>query len=446
MIASTDTHGNTASASIELAAHDAARFASRPEDELLVLAAALNGWLELISDVDPDWVADRRIAGAIGAVRQVATRDGVDPSALADAILALEDDRGVLDAITEADAFRHFPPAVAAAAARRFGGRERLGRAIDATRRIDHFARAGDLASAATAALELVELEATGSSSRARGIPLSELMRSDPCDEPLEVLRTGLPWWDGMMPDGGFRRGDKVIVGGEPGTGKTTLALNFVLGVLEQSRDASVVWAAGEMSPKALRNRLLTNACDLARGVLSRPWAKLSPLQAQAKRDGIERLHDVADRLVILEGPLTPAVIEAEVRAAKPDILVVDYLQLVGSDDPGLGAMERVEAALRSVVSLAQQHGLVAIVLSSSSKPTSGAGLDPWSAFRSSAEIRFAADLAYFGVQDPETRREGVRGIERVEVTWRCVKARDGRPSDIRTTLLGELARFEGAA
>src|SRR3954465_7988256 len=81
---------------------------------------------------------------------------------------------------------------------------------------------------------------------------------------PLERWRTGLPEFDFVL-GGGIVPGSMILIGGEPGIGKSTLLLQ-VAARLEQAGHATL-YASGEESPlqvKLRADRLSETASDVA--------------------------------------------------------------------------------------------------------------------------------------------------------------------------------------
>ena len=70
--------------------------------------------------------------------------------------------------------------------------------------------------------------------------------------EPAEALRTGYRFWDN--PAAGIWQGITVI-SGQPGCGKTALALQLVLGALRTNKDTRAVWGLGEMTQRDIVHR-----------------------------------------------------------------------------------------------------------------------------------------------------------------------------------------------
>lgn len=77
----------------------------------------------------------------------------------------------------------------------------------------------------------------------------------------LEKVSTGVHGLDDVLA-GGYAVGRTTLIAGGPGSGKTNLALNFVMGVCENQQ--AVAFVAFEESPKALRRNAQTIGFDIA--------------------------------------------------------------------------------------------------------------------------------------------------------------------------------------
>jgi len=274
---------------------------------------------------------------------------------------------------------------------------------------------------------------------------LADTLKTDPADDADTVIETGIDWLDDLLPSGGLGCGELVPIAGDPGTGKTALALQVALSAIDKHDNLSVVWGMGEMHERALRNRALQCLSGLTLGVLRRPWSELSPLQESAKREAIAALQCIGERLHILPAPLTPSRIEAAIVANDARLLIVDYVQLCQPDKPGSSRRDDIDSVIKSFCAMAQRHDIAVMAISNMSKG-SGAQRDIYSAFKETSELAFAADAAYVGewlnVHDDDAKRGSLPNV--VDVRWRCLKARHGAQRDIFTRFNRPIQQFSG--
>ena len=271
---------------------------------------------------------------------------------------------------------------------------------------------------------------------------LNELMTTDPSEEPLDIINTGLQWFDNALPNGGFQRGDKVVFSSPPGVGKTAFALQLGLNILDHNKDARVLWCLGEMTERALRNRALQCASGLTMNVLHREWEDLSPTQHQAKRVAVDTLREIGKRFYFLPAPLTPETIEDAIIRTRADFVVVDYLQLVRCENDKGSRREEVDEVVREFMRIAQRHSPVLFLISDQGKGAES-GRDIFSAFKESSEIAFAADLAFVAEVVDQVQPNG-QLPEPVDIRMRCLKARHGKAQDINLQFSRDKQSFKG--
>lgn len=154
-------------------------------------------------------------------------------------------------------------------------------------------------------------------------------------------MRSGLGELDRVL-GGGFVPGSLVLIGGEPGIGKSTLLLQASGALAREGRD--VLYVCGEESPAQVGLR--------------------------AARLGI------SEPRVSLLAEVDTAAVEATVRAQSPDLLVIDSIQT--AFDPDLtgspGSVGQVRAATTRLVRLAKQTGVVTVIVGHMTKDGSIAG------------------------------------------------------------------------
>lgn len=150
-----------------------------------------------------------------------------------------------------------------------------------------------------------------------------------------------------------------------PGTGKSALALQLAAGALLLNREARVVWLRGEMTNDLLVSRLL--AC----------WSRLrgDDLEPVTIRQALDRdqavgpvyadlAEIVADRLVVVDPPITPSSIERWIEEARPALVVLDFLQRVEA----VGMVDKrseVDHVVQRLANASTRHELPIVVVSS---------------------------------------------------------------------------------
>lgn len=154
-------------------------------------------------------------------------------------------------------------------------------------------------------------------------------------------------------------------IAARPGAGKSAIALQLAAGALLHDTDARVLWFRGEMTNDLLVSKLL--AC----------WSRLrgEDLEPITIREALDRAPavspvyndlamTVADRLVVVDPPITPSSIERWIEQTRPTLVVLDYLQQV--EAAGLtDRRSEVEYVVQRLANASTRHDLPIVVVSS---------------------------------------------------------------------------------
>ncbi len=140
-------------------------------------------------------------------------------------------------------------------------------------------------------------------------LPLSTLKLDH--DAPTQRISTGVPQLDAMLDGRGFYRGTSILVSGEAGTGKSSLAAHFVHAACERGERA--LYMASELSSAEVVRNMRSIGIDLE------PAIKRGLLRLYAERPGSFGLEK---HLVTIYDI---------VRAFKPKVVVVDPISNFGS-------------------------------------------------------------------------------------------------------------------
>jgi DNA repair protein RadA/Sms len=153
-------------------------------------------------------------------------------------------------------------------------------------------------------------------------------------------LATGLPELDRVL-GGGLVPGSVVLLAGEPGVGKSTLALQLAAGI-HGSRP--VLYVAGEESPEQIRLRA-------------------------------DRLASLPDALVVLAETCVEAIAEPW-RDAQPQLVLVDSVQTLRSErvESAPGSVAQVRECAAMLAATAKAHGAVLVLVGHVTKEGAIAG------------------------------------------------------------------------
>ena len=189
-----------------------------------------------------------------------------------------------------------------------------------------------------------------------------------PGDIPGDTIPTGFPSLDKLL-GGGLRRRDLVVLGGDVGSGKSSLALGIALRVAQQELGVAVL--SGEMDEERLMERTLA-----IEGRVSMDDLRSAQLNDQM-RAGIGAAAVRLRGLPLTLLPLAAADLETAVarleRLDRLALVVIDYLQLIPPPaGAGGGQDEELAAVLRHLKALAIERQLVLLVVAQLSRYAPG--------------------------------------------------------------------------
>ncbi len=172
------------------------------------------------------------------------------------------------------------------------------------------------------------------------GDAVSPLRLSEIDDAEAPRVPTGIAELDRVL-GGGLVPGSLVLLGGEPGIGKSTLALQ-VLGSLAGELDVLLV--TGEESPRQVRGRA-------------------------------RRIGPACDAIAVLAETRLEAVISA-ILGQRPTVCVIDSVQTLMSDavEAGPGSVPQVRQATAELMRLAKSEGVAIILIGQVTKDGALAG------------------------------------------------------------------------
>jgi replicative DNA helicase len=180
-----------------------------------------------------------------------------------------------------------------------------------------------------------------------------------PGDVPPDTIPTGFASLDKLL-GGGFRRRDLVALGGDVGSGKSSLALGIALRVAQQERGVALL--SGEMDEERLMERALA-----IEGRVSMDELRSAQLNEQM-RAGIGaaavRLRGLPLTMLPLSGQDLETVVSRLERLDRLALVVIDYLQLV-PPPAGIHASQDEEMAviLRCLKTLALERQVVVLLV-----------------------------------------------------------------------------------
>ena len=172
-------------------------------------------------------------------------------------------------------------------------------------------------------------------------------------------IPTGFPSLDRMI-GGGLRREDLIVLGGDVGSGKSSLAL--ALAIRAARAGAPTLVLSGEMSPDRMLERALAieggvSIDDLRQG-------RLEPEHRAAVGAAALRLRDLPLRLQPLSGDRFDDVTDSLDQVPGRALVVIDSLQLTPAPQSATRLEERVALAVRALKALALSRHLAVLATS----------------------------------------------------------------------------------
>lgn len=260
-------------------------------------------------------------------------------------------------------------------------------------------------------------------------------------------LPTGFAKFDEMT--GGLHGGELIILAARPSMGKTALALNIVqhLCLHPRQRRCAAVFSL-EMTGSSLLTRML---CGSAR--VDQHKFRAGFLNAEERRKLQIGLTDIIDSRMILfdePGQTVPDIARHVRRLVKDEglhIVVIDYLQLLGSKGRNENRTQEVSAMSRGLKLLAAETKIPVVVLSQlnrSAETRPGNHKPQLSDLRDSGSIEQDADVVAFIYREEvyKSDREDLKGLADLIIA----KQRNGPIGTVSLRWLGHLTRFENRA
>lgn len=173
--------------------------------------------------------------------------------------------------------------------------------------------------------------------------------------EKLEQIPTGFPLLDKYL-NGGFVKGTVAAIGGRPSSGKTTQAINIIQNIVFNTNYEVSLFSL-EMTSRMVIDKLVSNLCDIPYDVAQSH--KLAPKQFEMVKTAVESLQT----LKICDDIYTVEEIIANVYSNKPDVVCVDYIQIIKSKKDFKDPRTRIDYISQSLKQCAKDTGCVFIIL-----------------------------------------------------------------------------------
>lgn len=174
------------------------------------------------------------------------------------------------------------------------------------------------------------------------------------------VIRTGLPYMDRFA--SGLTKGEVTAIGGRPGHGKTTLALNIMKSLVENQ--VNVMYISREMPNTEVLKKLICQESDNIKYTSLRSMKKASPdmeIKLITTKNIVLEKYSKYLRLYDDIFNLSGAV--REIERWKPDVFIDDYIQLAMLDKSQDRRFD-IEDIMRTYKRVAKKNHISGIILS----------------------------------------------------------------------------------
>ena len=247
----------------------------------------------------------------------------------------------------------------------------------------------------------------------------------------------------------GLHPGELILVGARPSMGKTSFAINMATNAIRKGKKVAVF--SLEMPREQIAMRILcgdarVNMQSVRKGQLrDEDWIKLARTLAPLA---------ASEMYIDDTSGLTPGQLRSRCRRLMMDhgldLIVVDYLQLMGSDSKAESRQVEVSEISRSLKAIAQELKVPLVAcaqLSRANEKRGGNSLRPMlSDLRDSGSIEQDADVvmflhreAYYKRNDPEAQADNTAEVI-------VAKQRNGPLGTIKLAFLGEYTLFDNLA
>ena len=265
-------------------------------------------------------------------------------------------------------------------------------------------------------------------------------------DDSVKPILTGIGDLDNVIT--GLNRSDLILLAARPGMGKTSFALNIARNVSVVGKK-TVAFFSLEMTKEQLASRLLSSEA-LVGGTKLRT-GRILP-------DEWKRLIGAGD--ILKNAPMylddTPGITVPEMKAKlrrlkRPDLVVIDYLQLMSTGRRDGNRVQEISELTRNLKILAKEINVPVICLSQLSRASEQRQdhRPQLSDLRDSGSIEQDADIVLFLYRDGYYDRE--KGAETAQAaidqnSGECIvaKNRHGETTTVKLHWQGEFMRFTG--
>ena len=252
-------------------------------------------------------------------------------------------------------------------------------------------------------------------------------------------MASGISDLDELL-DGGFQRGNLVVIGARPSMGKSALGLTIGL---HMAQEFKVGFISMEMSRADVSDRQAAILGSISISDIKRPKRGL---QYDRLVESVERSKQ-RHFYVVEQGGLNILQVRAKAKALRRrkglDVLIVDYIGLMSGTDSKVSRAYQIEEISRGLKTLAKELGIVVICLAQVNRGAADKGNTPpgLHELRDSGAIEQDADVVGF-IHRPIMQNPDIGDQWKNYGLLRVSKNRQGRTGDVHLFYVGEQTKF----
>ncbi|AEF82484.1 replicative DNA helicase [Leadbettera azotonutricia] len=242
----------------------------------------------------------------------------------------------------------------------------------------------------------------------------------------------------------GFQKAELIVIGARPGMGKTAIALTMASNISMGKKKTPAAFFSLEMSDQSLMLRIISAEAKIDSQKLR--TGKFDSSDIPNIWAATDRIHQAP--LYIVDMPhMTILDIQAMARMLrtqeKVEIIFIDYIGLIGSDNPKLARYELISEVSRSLKGLARELDIPIVALSQLRREAEKEKPN-LSDIRESGSIEQDADMVMFINRDRELEKtaEEQAQAEGQVVQLILAKNRNGPVGTINLTFLKPFTKF----
>lgn len=181
---------------------------------------------------------------------------------------------------------------------------------------------------------------------------------------PLELVPTGFDRLDEKL-NGGFIKGTLISIGARPSVGKTTFAIN----IAKHNPGLKILFFSLEMSSRMIYDRLIADCADIDYGAAGMHRVNFETVKSVLRR---------YENLTVIDDVSEVERICSIIRELKPELVIIDYVQIVQSKNKFVDNRQRVDYISQMLKRTAKKTGsciasLSQLTRSGKEKPTMSA-------------------------------------------------------------------------